>query len=619
MTNNKLLMFAVAGIFVPAVYEGAAGAESQGSQVTVMVPAPVKDLAPVTGKAPNQRLKRTDEEQPGNEMCSFALFKDGKSGLYFCATTELNIGGTATRAPNNVQLSMTRFALTQDAGTGVVSAVPDLMSAAFVTKNKGNERRNANNSTAMTVNDGTVICAKYNFNQNNDTVRYIQCFNQAGDVVLPQTKAYAKNNDDCSMHQDGEPGSVVSFDKATATTKIVEWGGCNGNNQDDGWAWVTSVKCDSAEAPTECTFANVFDVSLAAREERSRGKCTVSAADPSYAVCSWTEGNNQPQRDGCWLGAIDLSSDAKGSKQQQTILWKKQIGGRLDLGGIRTYAQRAIHERVLAMNTTTGTLEPTDTIMYRWGDASGNNNGNAKGGTYRTQKLAVIKTSRTGMTYVAKPVDMANELLGTGGTHLGVASVVFGTTDHLMPGLILMNGSHTGGVTGASIRAVGFATAANKFVKLGASEIAPHDRHLYSNYLGNNPGNQGRNHSQLSMVANPFAGIAGNTDAYVLLSATSGKTMTDGMNAAIKLSAFMTVTGIAQLSGAGAGAGAGTGGGDGTGGGNGTGGSSNNSSDDNTSDPGTTLGGCSTTGGSSGLASFALIGLVAVVLRRRRG
>ena len=224
MTNKKLLMFAVAGLLAPVAVEGVATAEVHNSQVTVAVPAPTKDTAPTntvqTADGPVQRLKRTDQEQAGNEMPAFALFADGKTGFYFSMTSELN--GVA--AQNRMQLSRTKFTLTQDPATGAVSAIADTAGAKFVTANNGDERRNANAPTAMTINGGNVVCAKYNYqaNNTNDTIRYVECFDQAGNTLLPQTKAFAKNNDDCSMHQDGEPGAIVSYNKATGVTKLVD-------------------------------------------------------------------------------------------------------------------------------------------------------------------------------------------------------------------------------------------------------------------------------------------------------------------------------------------------------------------------------------------------------------
>ena len=38
----------------------------------------------------------------------------------------------------------------------------------------------------------------------------------------------------------------------------------------------------------------------------------VSDADPNTAICTWTAGNNQPQRDGTWIGAIDVDHRRQG-------------------------------------------------------------------------------------------------------------------------------------------------------------------------------------------------------------------------------------------------------------------------------------------------------------------
>jgi hypothetical protein len=169
MTNKKFMMFAVAGLLAPLAVEGTSQADVKNGAVSIMVPAPTNDTAPVTGNPP--RLRRTDQEQAGNEMSSFAFFGDGKTGLYFATTTELN----GTRAPNNVQLSYTPFTLIQDPTTGVVSAKADTINAKFVTNNNGNERRQANDTDAITINGGNVICATYNYqpNNGNNTNKYI--------------------------------------------------------------------------------------------------------------------------------------------------------------------------------------------------------------------------------------------------------------------------------------------------------------------------------------------------------------------------------------------------------------------------------------------------------------
>ena len=225
---NKLqvAMFALTGLLLPA----GAQAEVRAPISTMMNKSSATDLAPVTQTTP-PRLKRTDEEQPGNEMPTVTMFGDGKTGLFFTMSTDLN-GVKPTR---RVQLAMIPFHLAQ--GTdGSVSAVTDMTGARFVTSNDGNEYRNANHPKAFTAFDGTVGCVEYNYqpNNTNDTKRYMQCFNTTGATVMPQTQIYAKNNDDCSMNQDKSSTWVVS--KTATSTKLIAWRGCNGNGTDDGWA-----------------------------------------------------------------------------------------------------------------------------------------------------------------------------------------------------------------------------------------------------------------------------------------------------------------------------------------------------------------------------------------------
>ncbi|HWO21086.1 MAG TPA: hypothetical protein VNO30_20100, partial [Kofleriaceae bacterium] len=76
MNNQKLMMFAVAGLLVPAAD---AAADIRAGRPVMVVPHPKADLAPTTGTP--VRLKKTDSEQAGNEDSSFALFADGKTGL----------------------------------------------------------------------------------------------------------------------------------------------------------------------------------------------------------------------------------------------------------------------------------------------------------------------------------------------------------------------------------------------------------------------------------------------------------------------------------------------------------------------------------------------------------
>ncbi len=628
MTTSKLnlAMFSTGLALLPSLADAG---NARLPQQTKMIASSPTDFAPITapGAAPG-RLRRTDEEQPGQEMAHLALFGDGVNGLFFSMSTDLvdPAAPTVSHKPNNrIQLALVPFALVKNAD-GAIAAQPNFAGvtatgitntaqtggARFVTNNNGNEYRNANHPSAYAIADGKAICAEYNYQPNgtNDTKRYMQCFDTAGKTVMAQTQIYAKNNDDCSMNQDKSSTWVIGSktDGGDVVTRAVAWRGCNGNGTDDGWAQGFSLtsKVDAAGKVTSVTFKQTSDVSLCPREERSHGFCSTAAADENTAVCSWTEGNTQPQRDGVWLAAIDLTKTGAAS-----ILWKKQIDGRKDLKGIgRTYAMRAMHDRLMSIDPATKKLVATDNIIWRSGDLRGNNNGNNKGGTYYGNNLALIKADKAGMSYVIPKTDMASKLLGLDGTHLGMTSALFGTTDAPKVGLAFLSGSHTGGGYASQIRVVTVDAATQAITDDGTISGAPYDRHLYPNYLGNNPGNQGRNYSDLKFVKNPFATGAGSEDAWLLVAATTGKPPEEVPSAECpdcakrKLAAYVTVVPVVETPSTGdtnppGGNNPDTGEGPGTGGGSGVSG-----------------GGCSTHGGAGGVFGLLLIGLAAI--RRRR-
>jgi uncharacterized protein (TIGR03382 family) len=250
---------------------------------------------------------------------------------------------------------------------------------------------------------------------------------------------------------------------------------------------------------------------------------------------------------------------------------------------------------------------------------------------------------------------MSQAMLGLDGTHLGVSSVVFGKTDSLAtqkPGLMLFTGSQNGGGSPAQINFLSLDNApsmtggvptpgaaqpgAISVAGTSSTGLASYDRSMYSNYLGQNPGNQGRNFSASLSVINPYCadGPTATCDKLITVIATTGKDPTEVANvstspiqdtcyasddtshttpyscAQLKLSSYITIIPVAQASatggsGDGSGTGGGTGGG-GTGGGGSTGGNGN-----------AELGGCSTTGGAGGATAFFLIGFAAFIRRRR--
>jgi len=269
--------------------------------------------------------------------------------------------------------------------------------------------------------------------------------------------------------------------------------------------------------------------------------------------------------------------------------------------------------------------------LSRSGQVRGNNNSNQKGGTYYANNMAVIKATRAGLQYVVPMTDMSAKLTGLDGTHLGFRYALTGTTDALKPAIMLLGGSHFGGGYGAQMTMVQWDQAANAFTKGESREGAPYDRHLYPNYLGNNPGNQGRNYLGAEYIKNPFVSKTDlGKDQYLMVLASTGKNPDEMPSATCpdcakkKLSAYLTVIPVAQNQASpstppssGSGTSTSTTGTQDTGTTPQDQGTSGDSTD-TTTDPGASLGGCSATGSSSGAATLLLIGLAAFIRRRRR-
>ena len=142
------------------------------------------------------------------------------------------------------------------------------------------------------------------------------------------------------------------------------------------------------------TFKQTSDVSLCPREERSHGYCT-TGTDPDIAICTWTEGNTQPQRDGTWMAAIDLTQD----RPARRSTGRSRSTARSTLTGVGTHLldardARPHHE---ARPDDRATSSRPTTIIWRSGDVRGNNNtNNGKGGTYYGNNMAVIKADQRG-------------------------------------------------------------------------------------------------------------------------------------------------------------------------------------------------------------------------------
>jgi MYXO-CTERM domain-containing protein len=286
------------------------------------------------------------------------------------------------------------------------------------------------------------------------------------------------------------------------------------------------------------------------------------------------------------------------------------------------YAMRVQHGRILAKQAD-GTLAPTDEIIWEDGFNRGGNNNDKKGGRTDAMNFAVMKVTREGYTYTMPmtTINMGTSpmLLGLDATHISMEEAVFGKGDQLIPGFSQVQGSQTGGLQqDADIRTIGYDPATKTILNLGQhNAAASYDRHLYSNYLGNNPGNQGRNFAGSDVVKNPFFGINGNKVQYFNVYAVTGKAPMHE-DSAIKPSLYLSVLPIAFAADAP----------------DPQGGYNDNVPgdqapddpapeepdplEDNNNPDGFASGGCSTGGGSAGgLLGLGLVGL-ALSLRRRR-
>ncbi|MBP9206331.1 MAG: hypothetical protein KBG28_20330 [Kofleriaceae bacterium] len=623
-----MLTGALAGLAIPSV----AGAQEIGRAISVKIHAPSdNDLTDVRiGDDGIARLRKNDEEHT-NEQASIAFTPDGTKAMYVEMRTS-NINGNS--APNNqIQCAVTPLETFQQADGSVSVRRPAGAVDVWASDNDGNEYRNCHKPAILSINEGKNFLLFLNYQPNNDTIRYAKVLDlngapvtirNANGQVQDQVAIMAKNNDDCSMHQTGADANEVYYKAKTGNsyvTRFVQWHGCNGNGNDDGWAGGTDVACDLdavTGAATSCTITRRFDLSLAQQEERSRGRCSISDADPNTAFCTWTEGNTQPQREGVWGAAIDLSEGAElGQNADSRLLWKERIAYRqeVQLGDEtrRAYAMRAMHARVKGI-AADGSVTNSDQVMLRYNGNVGNNTNNAKGGRNITNDVTVIRPLRDSLTYVMPPTDITDMILGTDGTHLSMMETVFGKGQNLMPGFVLMSGSHVGGANrSATLRTIGFDTATGTLKNLGEhSAGAGYDRHLYSNYLGNNPGNQGRNFAAGTLVRNPFEGMNGNKVKYFVAMGLTAKDPTDN-NAALKTSSYVSIFPVAFSEDAPT-----PGGGwqDVPGDTGGQTGDDDNGGD-NTGGGGEAVGGCSTGGAQGAGLAGLLLGLAAFIRRRK--
>lgn len=534
---NKIKLAVMVGVAAQMGLSAAtARAEGWQAQSLKVYAADPLDIA----RTQNGRLRKTRYAE--SQEMAVAKLLDGQKGLF----VQMQSGAIGTTKPVHRQnLACTPFTLQKNADGSVGAAVAG--TAKFITSNTGQDYRNANHPEVYPINGGANMLVTFNYRPQgtNQTNRYAIVVDSACNLVpvqnangqtQKQVVIMQKNNDDCDMHQSGEGAGEVVTD-ANGSTHIVYWAGCNGNGQDDGW--VNDIQVTSVNGGAAFKIAKNFDLSVEPQEERSRGRCTVGT-DPNTAICSWTAGNNQPQREGTWVGAIDITpSGPQGENAQSRLLWKKRIQSQTVFEGVRTYSVRANSSRVL---DSTGAK--TDQLMVQTSLLRGNNTNDRKGGRYLAMFLGVATATKTGLTWDIPLTDITNQMLGIDATHLtqSFALVQDEAKGAFLPAMTLMGGSHNGGGdTPADVKILAADLTAKKFIDYGTQKAgASYDRHLYSNYLGGNPGNQGRNFSGAQLVKNPFA-TAASDPKFLLMHALTAKDPGDVMKPELKGSSYISL------------------------------------------------------------------------------
>ncbi len=548
---NKIKLAVMVGVAAQMGLSAAtARAEGWTAQSLKVYTADPLDVA----RTQNGRLRKTRYEE-SQEQSIASLLGDGKSGLFVQMQSGaiVDASGTSTQPTHRQALACTPFALVHNADGTVGATVTG--AAKFITSNTGQDYRNANLPDMYPINGGQDMLVTFNYRPQgtNQTNRYaivvdnacnlIPVQNSAG-TVQKQVVIMQKNNDDCDMSQAGERAGTVVSDVA-GSAHIVYWAGCNGNGQDDGW--VNDIQVTSVNSGAAFKIAKNFDLSVEPQEERSRGRCDISASDPNTAVCSWTAGNNQPQREGTWVGAIDITpSGPKGANAQSRLLWKKKIQDQTIYEGVRTYSVRANSSRIQSVDAS-GNLVKTDQILVQTSLLRGNNTNNRKGGRYLAMFLGVATATKAGLTWDIPLTDITNQMLGIDATHLTEAFALVQDGAKMVPAMTFAQGSQNGsGAAPADLKILGVDLTAKKFVDYGAQKLGGYyDRHLYSNYLGGNPGNQGRNFSGAQFVKNPFATAAADPQ-FLMLHALTGKDPSDVTKPEIKGSSYLSIMPMVQ-------------------------------------------------------------------------
>lgn len=540
----------------------------------------------------NGREEKGDNYQACAEHATLAQLNDGRDVVMFRLASKDVLDGVEIF--DRAQLACTSVTITP---TG-----PVVNADKYVTRNDGNQYRNAHASVAIPIGaNKEAVAVFYNYRPNNpnNTQRYVQVFDKDCNSLSAQTLVMANNNDD--MCASAENYSHVVTSQTGDETRVVATCGGNGNNDDAGWIYETVFnKGVDGKFTAQRTWRliNIQD------EERTRQTATYIASENLFVACA-SDGNSQPTNKGVACTGIDTSVEGEqGNNARSRLLWKQYVARREG----RIYQTQP--------KLAPSSIDPSEVNMS-WTTIRKENR---RGKGQSVMNLARLKFTREGMEIVALPAQLVD---GTDATHRAMIAAPYGIDGQEKDAFLLLSSSLNGSPNAqAQAQIMTWDPVAMQFVRnrrVGLNSSI--DNQWISNIYGNNPNTQGRNHVQSKVIMNPYygatTGFQTQVKSWVATAATPRRMREGATIAEDKLSFELLLTPVqwapeVQLPP-----------------------EEEEPLDpvDPTEDPtdpeptdpnpttpggGSTVGGCSTGGSSSGLGTLALLGLAFVVIRRRR-
>jgi MYXO-CTERM domain-containing protein len=429
----------------------------------------------------NGREKALDSAQAGNEHASLTALNGGRNILLFRTSSKATLNGEAV--VDRVNLAC--------AAVEVQAAGPALLVDKYITKNDGNQYRNAHATLASSVDGGKAALVTYNYRPENpnNTQRYAMVVDANCNVLAQQTLIMAKNNDDVCAN--AEPGALLAVESTPGLDRFVQGCGGNGNNKDDGWVVGFSVQKNAAG---QFTIKKDYDVDIEPNEERTRMTGVLGPAGSNMVAMCASAGNTQPTNQGVRCYGVDVSAAGQqGAEAQSRLLWRQYLARR----------EGEIYQtqiKLAADASTPGAATATwQTLVQR----------NRKGKGAATLNLTRLAFDRTGMKVLTPAIQGA--FPGGDATHRTMIATKWGNDGAEKDAVMLISSSVNGS---PNINAQGlmmtFDATASTFATGKRQDIgAALDNAWISNIYGNNPNNQGRNHIQGTEIPNPDYKVAG--------------------------------------------------------------------------------------------------------------